>query len=192
MVKSYLLTVGDYTRRLPIIPIDETHGMAVFVLLGDARMTHESAKLLVDKIPDNFDYLVTTESMGIPLVHEMSVLSLHSEYIVLRQSKKIYMQSPIAQKDYVDRWGNTKNMYLDAIDSKRLVGKKVVIVDDIVTSGASMAAASELLKSVGAKVVAQAAILAEGDAVHRKDLVFLEGLPLFEQNGDDFEPVSLD
>ncbi|MDR3240795.1 MAG: adenine phosphoribosyltransferase [Lactobacillaceae bacterium] len=193
MVKKYLLTIGDYTRTLDIVPIDEHYAMAAFVLLGDARMTHEAARLLTEKMPSSFDYIVTPESMGIPLAHEISVATLHPEYIILRKSVKVYMKNELSEKYQSFENGQENTLYLDGIDADRLKGKKVALVDDVISSGNSMEAAENLMKKAGARVVGKLAILAEGEAVNRKDITVLEGLPLFEVKPDgEFEPIPLD
>ncbi|MDR3189747.1 MAG: adenine phosphoribosyltransferase [Lactobacillaceae bacterium] len=184
MKQTYKLTVGHTTRQLNIVPISETTAIASFVLLGDARLTHEAAEILKTKIPDSFDYIVTPETKGIPLAYDLSVETLHTEYIILRKDIKPYMQNPIVTAVSAITTTGAQQLVLDGIDAKKMSGKKVIFLDDVISTGGSLNATEELLAKVGAKIVAKVAILAEGDAAKREDIIYLEKLPLFDINED--------
>lgn len=179
MQKEYELTLGQLKRTLPIIPITDTAAIASFVLLGDAELTHYAAKELAKRINIPFDYLVTLESKGIPLAQELSLLTHHPRYFVLRKSVKAYMRNPIAIGMRSITTDYHQKLVLDGCDAEKLRGKRVIIVDDVISTGGSLASAEHLLKKVGAQVVQRCSILAEGPAVNRDDCVFLNTLPMF-------------
>lgn len=179
MQQNYELQIGKLKRNLPIMPISETTAIASFVLLGDSELAHYAAEKLVDKLLDPFDYFVTLESKGIPLAEELSQISQHAEFIVLRKSVKAYMEQPL--KVPVNSITTTKQqqLVLDGKDAAKLSGKRVVLVDDVISTGGSLAATEKLLEQAGATVISKCAILAEGAAAKRKDILYLAELPLF-------------
>ncbi|ANZ60085.1 phosphoribosyltransferase family protein [Secundilactobacillus paracollinoides] len=180
MTETYDLKLGPLTRKLPLIPINDQVTIASFVLLGDAELTHYAAEQLAKRVADvDFDYIVTIESKGIPLAQELSWLTHHDRYIVLRKSEKDYMVDPIDMPVSSITTSADQKLVLDGTDAKLLAGKRVLIVDDVISSGGSIETAHQLLDQVGAKVVKQLAILAEGDAADREDIHFLGKLPLF-------------
>jgi len=178
-VKTYELKVGPLTRHLPILPISEDLAIASFVLLGDAELTDYAAQALAKRVPAEFDYFVTLESKGIPLAQELSRVTNHPQFVVLRKSMKDYMMAPLTIPVKAITTSAPQQLVLDGADADRLVAKKVVIVDDVISSGGSLRAAKALIEKAGATVVGQMAILAEGDAVDRPDIAFLAELPLF-------------
>ncbi|KRM06224.1 adenine phosphoribosyltransferase [Liquorilactobacillus ghanensis DSM 18630] len=184
MQKTYDLVIGKLRRNLPIIPINKTTAIASFVLLGDSELAHYAAQKLAGKLREPFDYLVTLESKGIPLAEELSQISQHPQFIVLRKSVKPYMTAPL--KISVASITTTKQqlLVLDGNDAARLRGKRVVLVDDVISTGGSLAAAEKLLVQAGVKVVNKCAILAEGEAASRDDIIYLAKLPLFQINSD--------
>lgn len=178
-MKTYQLKIGPLTRQLPIIPISQDLAIASFVLLGDAELTDYAAKELLAFMPADFDYLVTLESKGIPLAQELSRLTDHPQFVVLRKSIKDYMRAPIKLPVNAITTSAPQELVLDGTDADRLVAKRVVIVDDVISSGGSLTAARALIEQAGATVVGQLAILAEGGAVSRRDIRYLAELPLF-------------
>lgn len=177
-MEFFELHVAGLTRQLPIIKLSEDLSIASFVLLGDQEMTTAAAKALEEKLPP-FDILVTAEAKGIPLVHELARLRDQSRYIVARKSKKAYMEAPVKiELESITTTGK-QVLFMDEEDRKRVVGKRVAIVDDVISTGASLKALEILVEKVGGEVVAKAAILAEGDARNRNDIIFLEPLPVF-------------
>ncbi|ATO42760.1 phosphoribosyltransferase family protein [Loigolactobacillus coryniformis subsp. coryniformis] len=182
MQKTYLLKIDQLERHLPIIPINATTAIASFVLLGDAELTHYAAEKLLKKLPTDFDYIVTLESKGIPLAQELSYLSHHSHYIVLRKSHKDYMYAPLSTTVHAITTQHPQQLFLDGHDGKLLAGKRIVIVDDVISSGGSLAAAKNLLEQANGKIIGQLAILAEGVASQRTDISYLAELPIFKQS----------
>jgi len=180
MKKTYTLSISGLKRELPLIPISEDTSIASFVLLGDAELTHVAAKNMIKFLPKEFDFIVTMESKGIPLAQELSVQSGRKEYIVLRKSIKSYMERPITtQVDSITTSG-MQQLVLNGNDVDKISGKKVVVVDDVISTGGSLKAAIDLLEKANVEVVGQLAILAEGEASQRKDIKYLGYLPLFD------------
>ena len=176
--KTYELKIGDLKRDLPIVKISPEVSIASFVVLGDVEMVVYCAKLLKEKIPQ-IDYLVTAEAKGIPLTHELSKELGIKNYIVARKSVKAYMNEPISHSVVSITTSNPQTLFLNDVDAKMIEGKKVAIIDDVISTGKSIKALEELVKSAGGIVEAKVCILAEGDAKDRDDIIYLEELPLF-------------
>lgn len=175
--KTYNLEIAGLTRELPIIPINEEISIASFVILGDTELVCKVAPLLIEKLPP-FDVLVTAEAKGIPLAFEISRI-LGMNYIVARKSVKAYMDNPITEEVNSITTQKTQIVCLDGDDVEQVKGKRIVIVDDVISTGESVAAVERLINKAGGEVVAKIAILAEGDAAKRPDIIFLEELPVF-------------
>lgn len=178
MKKTYTLNVAGVTRELPIIQISEDLAIASFVILGDTKLVSAVAPKIVEKLPE-VDILVTAEAKGIPLVFEISRLMNMKNYIVARKSIKPYMDSPIVDEVVSITTQQKQILCLDSDDASLIRGKRVAIVDDVISTGESMEAVERLVEKAGGIVVARAAILAEGDAANRDDIIYLEKLPLF-------------
>lgn len=178
MENYYTLEVAGVTRHLPIMQIADDLAIASFVILGDCELVTKAAPLLEQKLPE-VDYIVTAEAKGIPLVQELCRLRGLPYYIVARKSVKPYMDQPLTDEVVSITTQKTQTLCLDGKDALLLRGKKVAIVDDVISTGESLLAIERLVNKAGAEIVARAAILAEGDAAKREDIVFLEELPLF-------------
>lgn len=176
---TYTLTIGSLTRELPIIPISDSLSIASFVILGDTEIVSVAAPLLADKLPE-VDLLITAEAKGIPFVHEVAKHLGMPRYIVARKSIKAYMEDPLISKVNSITTQKEQFLCLDRMDAEFIKGKRVALIDDVISSGESLRALAELVESAGANIIARAAILAEGDAANRDDIIFLEKLPLFE------------
>ncbi len=142
-------------------------------------MTTAAAIALDEKMPE-FDILVTAEAKGIPLVHEMARLRGQARYVVARKSQKAYMDAPVKIELESITTSGKQVLFMDEEDRKRVEGKRIAIVDDVISTGASLKALETLVEKVGGEIVAKAAILAEGEAKDRRDIIFLEPLPLFK------------
>lgn len=177
-MKSYTLNVAGLTRELPIIKLSDELSIASFVILGDTELVEKTAKLLAEKLPE-VDVLVTAEAKGIPLTYEISKLLNLKSYIVARKSIKAYMNSPIEVSVNSITTTNIQKLFLNNVDADFIKGKRVALIDDVISTGQSLKALEELVKKAGANIVAKAAILAEGEAKNREDIIFLEELPLF-------------
>jgi len=181
-VKTYTLEICGLKRELPIIPISDELSIASFVILGDTELVCRVAPELVKRLPE-VDKLVSAEAKGIPLIHEVSRI-MGMNYIVARKSVKAYMENPvIVEVESITTHGK-QTLCLNGIDAEKIKGKRVAIIDDVISTGASVAAVEKLVKKAGGRIVAKAAILAEGDAVNRDDIIYLGTLPLFDREGN--------
>lgn len=178
MKDTYTLEVAGITRELPIIKINDEISIASFVILGDTELVCGAARELVEKLP-KVDILVTAEAKGIPLVFEMSRLLNMKRYIVARKSIKPYMNSPIVDEVVSITTQKKQILCMDKQDASHIKGKRVAIIDDVISTGESLLAMERLVESVGGIVTAKVTILAEGVAADRDDIIFLEPLPLF-------------
>ena len=177
-MKTYTLHVAGLTRELPIIKLSYNLSIASFVILGDTEIVKKTAPMIAKKLPE-VDFVVTAEAKGIPLAYEISKILNLNEYIVARKSIKAYMEEPIEVEVNSITTTNSQKLYLNNQDANKIKGKRVVLIDDVISTGQSLKALERLVEKAGANVVAKAAILAEGDAKDRKDIIFLEALPTF-------------
>lgn len=177
-MKTYTLKIAGLERELPIIQLSESLSIASFVILGDTEIVSTTAPLLAEKLPQ-VDVLVTAEAKGIPFVYELAKQLGMTHYVVARKNVKPYMEDPLVKKVVSITTQNEQVLCLDRADADFIKGKRVALVDDVISTGESLRALGELVEAAGASVVAKAAILAEGDAADRKDIIFLEPLPLF-------------
>jgi len=178
MERFYEINIEGCIRKLPIIRISDNLEIASFVLLGDAELVIKAAPVLAKKMPPA-DYLITAEAKGIPLVQEMARIMGMSRYFVARKSVKPYMIDPFVTEVYSITTNKKQILCLDREESNMIKGKRILIVDDVISTGESLKAMETLVEKAGGKVMAKAAILAEGDAKNRKDIVFLESFPVF-------------
>ena len=177
-MKTYTLHVAGLTRELPIIKLSYDLSIASFVILGDTEIVRKTAPIIAKKLPE-VDLIVTAEAKGIPLAYEISKVLNLNEYVVARKSVKAYMEEPIEVEVNSITTTNSQKLYLNNRDAKKIKGKRIALVDDVISTGQSLKALERLVEKAGGKVLAKAAILAEGDAKDRKDIVFLEALPTF-------------
>ena len=177
-MKTYTLNVAGLTRELPIIKLSYDLSIASFVILGDTEIVRKTAPIIAKKLPE-VDLIVTAEAKGIPLAYEISKVLNLNEYVVARKSVKAYMEEPIEVEVNSITTTNSQKLYLNNRDAKKIKGKRIALVDDVISTGQSLKALERLVEKAGGKVLAKAAILAEGDAKDRKDIIFLEALPTF-------------
>lgn len=177
MEKFYKITIAGLTRELPICAVNDKLDIAAFVMFSDVEMTVKCAEALLKLAPDH-DLIITAESKGIPLAYEMAKQE-GKNYILARKSPKLYMKNPIKIDVKSITTSRVQTLYLDDADARLLNGKRVLIVDDVISTGESLHALEGLLLQTGASIVGKMAVLAEGDAADRKDIIFLEKLPLF-------------
>jgi adenine phosphoribosyltransferase len=175
----YTMTIAGLTRHLPICRISDTLSIAAFVIFGDVELTIAASEALIKKAPE-FDVLITAEAKGIPLVYEMARQS-GKPYFIARKYPKLYMANPIAVDVHSITTDKEQTLYLDESEMAVIRGKRVLIVDDVISTGESLRALDKLVQQSQGRIVGQCAILAEGDAIERKDIFFLEPLPLFAE-----------
>ena len=177
MSKTYDMEIAGCKRSLPICPIDEKLDIAGFVMFSDVEITERTAAELLKKCPAH-DVIVTAESKGIPLAYEMARIGCRN-YVVARKGVKAYMEDPIHVEVKSITTDHVQKLYLSKADCENLKGRRILIVDDVISTGEYLAAMEELLHTIGGQVVGKACVLAEGDAKDREDIIFLEPLPLF-------------
>ena len=180
------MTIAGLQRDLPLCPISDTLNIGAFVIFGDPELTTATAKALVERCPEH-DVLITAESKGIPLICEMARMLNNERYVLARKSPKLYMRNLFSAEVRSITTDHKQTLYLDGADAEYMRGKRVVIVDDVISTGESLRALEELVRKAGGSVVGRMAILAEGDATKRSDLIYLEKLPLFDKAG---EPID--
>lgn len=179
---TYGIDVAGVHRELPMCKASETLMIAAFVIFGDVELTCECARALLEIIPE-FDYLVAPEAKAIPLIHEMARQSGRNEYFLVRKAKKLYMNGIFEANVRSITTLSEQTLYMDGADAKKMRGKRIAIIDDVISTGGSLQAVEDLVNQAGGNVVARMAVLAEGDAIGRKDIMYLEALPLFDGNG---------
>lgn len=171
------MTIAGLERELPICPLNEKVCIAGFVMFSDVELTIACAEELLKKCGD-FDVILTAESKGVPLAYEMS-RQCGKPYVVARKSVKLYMTNPVSVSVKSITTADLQTLYLSQEKLAMLKNKRILIVDDVVSTGESFEALSELVEKAGGKIVTYSAVLAEGDASNRDDVLFLEKLPLF-------------
>ena len=184
--KYYRMNIAGCERDLPICPLNESLKIAGFVIFGDPEITTACSEELLKRAPE-YDYLISAEAKGIPLVHEMARLAGNQKYFLARKAPKLYMTGVFEVVVKSITTEKVQKLYLDKADAELMRGKRILIVDDVISTGESLRAVEELVKLAGGEIVGRMAILAEGDAADREDLIYLEKLPLFNAEG---EPIA--
>ena len=178
----YRLKVAGLERDLPLCPISDTVNIAAFVLFGDVELTERCAAELMACAPEH-DVMITAESKGIPLIHAMCRLSGKNRYVLARKSVKLYMRDVVKCEVQSITTAARQTLYIDGDDAAYMRGKRVLIVDDVISTGGSLHALEQLVEQSGGIIVGKMAVLAEGDAIDRKDITVLGKLPLFDAEG---------
>ena len=178
----YKMNVAGLTRYLPICPLNDKLSIAGFVIFGDQELTVACARELLAKAPQ-YDYIITAEAKGIPLAHEMARQAGNAKYILARKGPKLYMRDLFSVTVNSITTAKEQKLYLDGADAAIMKGKRILIVDDVISTGESLRALEALVEKAGGIVCGRMAILAEGDAQKRQDIIYLEKLPLFTPNG---------
>ena len=171
------MTIADCKRELPICTVNDKLDIAAFIMFGDVEITEKAAEQLLKKCPEH-DVVLTAEAKGIPLAYEMARQGCR-DYVVARKSVKTYMKNPISADVKSITTSAQQRLYISEDKVEKLKNKRVLIVDDVISTGESLSALEYLVEKAGGKIVCKACVLAEGDAIEREDLVYLEELPLF-------------
>lgn len=178
----YHMTIAGLERDLPICKVADDLYIGAFVIFGDQELTVAAARELL-KIAPKYDYLITAEAKGIPLIHEMARQNGDKKYMLARKGPKLYMTGIFETSVHSITTAKEQHLYLDTADAELMKGKRILIVDDVISTGESLTALEKLVEKAGGTVVGRMAILAEGDARERGDILYLEKLPLFHADG---------
>ena len=178
----YKMNIAGLERQLPICKVTDQLYIAGFVIFGDQELTVACARDLL-KIAPEYDYIITAEAKGIPLAHEMARQAGHAKYILARKAPKLYMRDVFGVTVQSITTAKEQKLYLDGADAELMKGKRILLVDDVISTGESLRALEALVEKAGGNICGRMAILAEGDAQDREDLVYLEKLPLFNPDG---------
>lgn len=176
------MQVAGLWRDLPICKVNDSLYIAGFVIFGDQELTVACARELLKKAPE-YDYIITAEAKGIPLAHEMARQTNAAKYFLARKAPKLYMTGVFASTVKSITTAKEQTLYLDTADAELMRGKKILIVDDVISTGESLTALEVLVEKAGGIVAGRMAVLAEGDAQTREDITYLEKLPLFNPDG---------
>ena len=178
----YRMNVAGLERDLPICKVTDNLYIAGFVIFGDQELTVACARDLLAKAPE-YDYIITAEAKGIPLAHEMARQAGAAKYFLARKAPKLYMTGVFEVTVNSITTAKEQTLYLDTADAELMKGKRVLIVDDVISTGESLLALEKLVEKAGGIIAGRMAVLAEGDAQDRADLIYLEKLPLFNADG---------
>ncbi|NLE26081.1 MAG: adenine phosphoribosyltransferase [Clostridiaceae bacterium] len=184
MREYFEIKIAGLTRQLPLCPINKDLYIGAFILFGDVELTVACAKELLKKAPE-YDVMITAESKGIPLVYEMTKQAGLNKYLLARKSAKLYMRDVVNVEVQSITTEKRQMLFIDKDDAEYMNGKRVLIVDDVISTGESVKAVEKLVEESGGIVAGRMTILAEGDANKRDDIIFLEHLPLFDNNGNE-------
>ena len=179
----YRMKVAGLERDLKLCPIGENLNIGAFILFGDVELTERCAEELCKRAPEH-DVMLTAESKGIPLIHAMCRISGKNRYVLARKSVKLYMSDVLVCETKSITTGHVQTLYIDGADAEYMKGKRVLIVDDVISTGGSLSSLENLVRQAGGEIVGKMTILAEGDAIGREDITYLEELPLFDGQGN--------
>ena len=177
------MTIAGLERDLPLCPVSDTLYIGAFVIFGDQELTVACARDLLAKAPE-YDYIITAEAKGIPLAHEMARQAGDAKYILARKGVKVYMRDVFSSTVRSITTAKEQTLYLDGNDAALMKCKRILIVDDVISTGESLRALEVLVEKAGGIICGRMAILAEGDAQDRSDLIYLEKLPVFDPQGN--------
>lgn len=180
---TYPMTIAGIKRELPLCKVADDFYIGAFIMFGDAEITVACAKELLARAPKEYDYLLTAEAKSIPLIHEMARQSGRKRIFVARKGMKVYLTDPIHVQVRSITTQHDQDLYLSGEEAAKMKGKKILIVDDVISTGESLHALEELVHQAGGEVAGRMAVLAEGDAQKREDIVYLEKLPVFNADG---------
>lgn len=183
MKEAHTMTIAGVTRDLPLCKVNDDLYIAAFIMFGDVEITKACAKALLEKAPE-YDIMITAESKGIPLIYEMARQSNSDNYIIARKGPKVYMKNIVQTFVNSITTVSQQMLCIGEDDANALKGKRVLIVDDVISTGESLAALEKLVNQVGGNIVGKMAVLAEGDSINRPDIIALEKLPVFDGNGE--------
>ena len=178
----YRMNIAGIDHDLPLCRVTDDLYIGAFVVFGHAKLTVACARELLKRASE-YDYIITAEAKGIPLAHEMARQNEDETYFIARKYPKLYMTGVFEVVVRSITTDKEQKLYLDTAEADKMRGKRVLIVDDVISTGESIAALETLVKQAGGIIVGKMAVLAEGDAQSRDDIIYLEKLPLFNADG---------
>ena len=178
----HTMEIAGLKRDLPICKVSDDLYIGAFVIFGDVELTEHCAAALLKKAPA-YDYLITAEAKGIPLIHEMARQSGQNKYLLARKAPKLYMNNVLEVSVHSITTAREQHLYLAGNDATLMRGKRILIIDDVISTGKSLTALERLVEAAGGIICGRMAILAEGDAQNRDDIIYLEKLPVFHPDG---------
>ena len=179
---TYEIDIAGMKRALPLCALTDELTIGAFVIFGDVELTVHCAAELLRRAPD-YDYMIAPEAKAIPLIYEMARQSGAEKYFVARKKAKAYMQDAFEVKVRSITTAGEQSLFLDRADADMIAGRRMLVIDDVISTGESLHATEELVKAAGGIVAGRMAILAEGDAQDRFDIITLQKLPLFNPDG---------
>ncbi|MBQ6539711.1 MAG: adenine phosphoribosyltransferase [Oscillospiraceae bacterium] len=183
---TYEIDIAGLKRELPLCRVTDELYIGAFVIFGDVPLTVHCARELLKRAPA-YDYMIAPEAKAIPLIHEMARQIGRNDYFLVRKTPKLYMNGVFETEVRSITTATIQKLYMDGADAAKLNGKRVIIIDDVISTGESLKGVEDLVERAGGEVVGRMAILAEGEAANRDDIIFLEKLPLFNGKG---EPID--
>lgn len=180
---KYTIDIAGKKRDLKLYPVGPNVNIAAFILFGDVEITKHAATELLKKAPD-YDIIFTAEAKSIPLAYEMAAQAGKNDYIIARKGQKVYMENAISVNVRSITTESVQTLYLGQDETERIKGKRVLIVDDVVSTGESLTAMEKLVEKAGGTIAGKMFVLAEGDAADREDVTYLAKLPLFDEKGN--------
>ena len=180
---KYTMNIAGLDRDLPLCKVADNFYIGAFIMFGDAELTVACARELLARAPKDYDYLLTAEAKSIPLIHEMARQSGAKTYFIARKGMKVYLTDPIHVTVHSITTQHEQDPYLGGEDAALIRGKRILIVDDVISTGDSLKAMEELVTEAGGIIAGRMAVLAEGDAQKRDDIIFLNPLPVFNADG---------
>lgn len=178
----YEMTIAGLKRQLPLCKVTDDLYIGAFIMFSDVEITKACAAELLKKAPE-FDIMITAESKGIPLLYEMARQAGVNDYVVARKGPKVYMDNIITTEVDSITTAHIQTLCIGQKEIDLLKGKRVLIVDDVISTGESLRSIETLVNKAGGNIVGRMAVLAEGAAADRDDIVFLEKLPVFNPDG---------
>ena len=180
----YPIDIAGLHRELPICKVTDDLYIGAFICFGDAELTVACARDMLAMLDaDSYDYLFTAEAKSIPLIHEMARQSGAKHYFIARKGPKAYMPAPLHGEDKSITPAGVQKLYLGRDDADLIRGKRILLMDDVISTGGSIHAMEELIRLAGGTVTGRIAVLAEGGAAARHDIKFLAPLPVFNADG---------
>lgn len=180
---EYKMKIAGMDHSLPLCRLNDNLYIGAFILFGNAQLTVACARELLKKAPE-YDYLITAEAKGIPLAHEMARQHNDETYFIARKYPKLYMTGVFEVEVRSITTDKVQKLYLDTAEADRMKGKRILIVDDVISTGESLIAIEKLVQKAGGNIVGKMTVMAEGNAADRDDILYLERLPLFDSKGN--------